>query len=262
MAHEHDVAGPHPDCLQDEPGDVVHALVELEVRFVVFEVLEGHLREVGGVHRQATLAQFLGGHESWEPPTTPGQPLEHAVFDPCLEAGVLQAVDERIGSLHTAQRWGAVDVGYSDALFPHSLPRQPGLEQPPLGDGRVFEELGRSSLPLGDLLGHVQVPAMVRAVRIEGELYPLLPKSDVHSLSMSEYEEPPGAQVLRGDGRGGHVLLFDLMPIEEGDWGVLGLPPLVHSSIQLLHVASLGEQARRAVVRGLVLPTQAVYAGH
>ena len=43
---------------------------------------------------------------------------------------------------------------------------------------------------------------MVAAVRVKGELDPLLTKRHINSLSVSEDEESSGAKVLRWNGRG------------------------------------------------------------
>ena len=141
-------------------------------------------------------------------------------------------------------------MGYSDSLLPHALSRDLGLKQPPLCDGGVLEELRGPSFPLGDLFGHVEVPAVVGAVRVKGQLDPLLAKGHVHSFCVSEDEEPAWAEVLWGDG-GRSFILFMVMSIHYCD--IFGLSPPLHPGIQFLHIASLGEEPSGTVIGGLLL---------
>ncbi len=43
MTHEHDITGTDPDGLENQPRDVVHPLVKLQVRLVVFQILKSYL---------------------------------------------------------------------------------------------------------------------------------------------------------------------------------------------------------------------------
>ena len=189
VAHKHDVAAVLSDSLEDESRDVIHALVEFEVGLVWLEVVECHLGQVGGVHLEPVLHEVVGVHEGGETPPAPRQPLKQAVLHADLDAGLRESLQDGVGRLDAAERRGGEDVGDADALLPHALSREPGLEQAHLGDGGVLEEVVWPSLPLGDLLRHVEVAAVVVAVGVEGQLDPLFPECHVHSLRVSEDEE-------------------------------------------------------------------------
>ena len=146
-------------------------------------------------------------------------------------------------------------MGYSDALFSHPLPRQPGLEQPCLCDGRVLGEVHWAALPLRDLFGHVEVATVIGAVRVKGELNPLLAEGYIHPLCMPEDEEP--ARAGRGEGRGDILLHCTTVGQVVGGGRVLWLLlDLVHPGIELLHVPPLREQPSRVVVQLHVLAPQ------
>ena len=189
VTHKHDVAAVLTHRLEDEPCDVVHAFVKLQVRLVRFEIVQCHLRQVGGVNLEPLIHKFPGAHEGGESPTTPGKPLKEAVLDANLRSLFPETLQYGVRGLHAAESRGGEDVRDSNPLLSDTLPRQPSLKQSHFRHRCVFEELVGPALPVRDLLRHVEVASVVVAVGVKGQLDPLFPKRHVHSLCVSEQEQ-------------------------------------------------------------------------
>ena len=105
MPNKHNVPTVGPHSLEDQSGDVKHALVELQVGFLGFEILQSHLRGIAHVHLQAKLGQLPRAQEGGESPLTPRQPLKHTIFNLDSDGGILQPLQDSVGCLHAPQRW-------------------------------------------------------------------------------------------------------------------------------------------------------------
>ena len=136
-------------------------------------------------------------------------------------------------------------MGDPYTLLPHALPSQLRLKQPSLCDGGVFDKISRSSLPLGDLLRHVEVAPMVGAVWVKRQFDPLLAKGHIHPLSMSQNKQTTWS--CRGERRG-TFFLRGAAPIRYVVRLVPGLAALLHFSIELLHMLSVWQQTSSVIV--------------
>ena len=223
VPHKHNIPSGGPHHLQQQLRQVHHPLVELKVGFVGLQVLEGNLGLVGGVNLQTKLGQFGWGHEGrGKTPLTPSEPLEHAVLNPDLQAGLLQTLQDGVCCLHAAQGWGTEDVRQAYPLLPHALPRELGLVHAHLRYGGVLGKVVRSTLPLRYVPWHVKVPACVEPVGVKRQRYPLLPEGDVHPLRVTADKEsswticgkwgslPSFLACVRADARFVFALLVDL----------------------------------------------------
>ena len=193
VTDKHHVATALPERLENESRDVIHSFVELKVGLFWLEVIESHLREVAWVNLKPILRDVVWVHKRRETPLAPGEPLKQSVLNPDLRSWLPESLEYGVSSLDAAERRRGKDMRDPDPLVPHSLPRQPCLEQPHLSDRSILEEVVRSAFPLWDLFRHVEVATVVVAVGVKGQLYPLFPKRNVHPLCVSQYEEPPWA---------------------------------------------------------------------
>lgn len=185
----HYVSAARPDVFQEEPCDVVHALVKLEVCLVWLQVLHGNHGNICGIHLEPELYDVVVLHEGGYLPAAPRQPLKQSLLHLYLSIEVSHPLQYGIGRLNASQGGRSEHVMYLYTLFPHPLPCEAGLEQPGLSYRRVFDEVLGAPTSLWELFGHVQVPPVIVALRVKGELYPLLAKRHVHPLGVTKYEE-------------------------------------------------------------------------